>query len=57
MQPPPNAGSYSYNYKHTHSVVLMALAGPDYQCLYADVGTSGHISDTGSGTSAVLQEH
>lgn len=38
MEPPPNAGSYFYNYKHSHSVVLMAVAGPDYQCLYADVG-------------------
>ena len=47
MQPPPNAGSYFYNYKQTHSVVLMAVAGPDYQCLYADVGTNGRISDGG----------
>ncbi|XP_068735594.1 uncharacterized protein [Montipora capricornis] len=47
MQPPPNAGSYFYNYKHSHSVVLMAVAGPDYQCLYADVGTNGRISDGG----------
>jgi len=31
MQPPSNAGSYFYNYKHTHSVVIheMAVAGPD----------------------------
>lgn len=47
MQPPPNAGSYYYNYKHTHSVVLMAVASPDYQCLYADVDTNGRISDGG----------
>lgn len=47
MQPPPNAGSYFFNYKHSHSVVLMAVAGPEYQCLYADVGTNGRISDGG----------
>ena len=38
MQPPAGAGSHFYNYKHTHSVVLMAVAGPAYEILYADVG-------------------
>ena len=47
IQPPANAGSYYYNYKHTNSIVLMAVAGPDYECLYADVGTNGRVSDGG----------
>ena len=49
MQPPPDAGSKYYNYKHTHSVVLMAIPGPDYECIYADgrVGTNGRVSDGG----------
>ena len=47
MQPPANAGSYYYNYKNTHSIVLMAVAGQDYECHYADVGTNGRISDGG----------
>ena len=47
IQPPPNSGSHYYNYKHTHSIVLMAVAGPDYECLYADVGTNGRVSDGG----------
>jgi len=38
IQPPPNSGSHYYNYKHTHSIILMAIAGPDYECLYADMG-------------------
>ena len=47
MQPPPSAGSKFCNYKHTHSIVLMAVAGPDYECIYADIGTNGRVSDGG----------
>ena len=47
MQPPPNSGSKYYNYKHTHSIILMAIAGPDYECTYADVGKNGRASDGG----------
>ena len=47
MQCPPNAGSYYYNYKGPHSIVLMAVAGPDYECLYADDGTNGRVSEGG----------
>ena len=34
---PAGGSSFYYNYKHTHSIVLMAVAGPDYECIYADV--------------------
>ena len=47
IKPPPGAGSNYYNYKHTHSVVLMAIAGPNYECLYADVGSNGRMNDAG----------
>ena len=47
LQPPPNSGSYFYNYKHTHYIVLLAVAGPYYECLYADISTNGCISDGG----------
>ena len=47
MQCPAKARSYYYNYKNTHSIVLMAVAGPDYECLYADLGTNGRVSDGG----------
>ena len=47
IQKPAGGGSFYYNYKHTHSVVLMAVAGPNYECLYADVGANGRCSDGG----------
>ena len=47
MVPPANSGSHYYNYKQRHSIVLMAVVGPDYECIYADVGTNGRVSDGG----------
>ena len=47
IQKPAGGGSFYYNYKHTHSVVLLAVAGPNYECLYADVGANGRCTDGG----------
>ena len=47
IQKPKNGGSFYYNYKHTHSITLMAIAGPDYECLYAHVGSNGRVNDSG----------
>ena len=44
---PDNGGSFYYNYKHTHSIILLAIAGPEYECLYADVGANGRVNDSG----------
>ena len=52
--PPSGGGSFYYNYKETHSVVLMAVAGPNYKCLYADAGTNGRVSDGGIWNKALL---
>ena len=47
IQKPKNGRSFYYNYKNTHSIILMAIARPDYECLYADVGSNGRVNDSG----------
>ena len=47
IRKPSNAGSYYYNYKHTHSIILLAIAGPEYECLYVDVGSNDGVNDSG----------
>ena len=39
-------GNYYYNYQKT-SIILTAIAGPDYECLWADVGCNGRNNDGG----------
>ena len=47
IQKPTGGGSHYFNYKNTHSIVLMAITGPNYECLYADIGANGRCSDGG----------
>lgn len=44
---PHNSGSMFYNYKGTHSTVLLVVADAKYNVIYADVGCQGRISDGG----------
>ena len=40
-------GSEYYNYKNTKSIVLLVVAGSNYEVTWADVGMNGRISDGG----------
>ena len=44
-------GSQYYNYKGTHSIILMIVAGGNYEVVWADVGVNGRVLD-----GAVLKE-
>ncbi|XP_068227845.1 uncharacterized protein [Palaemon carinicauda] len=56
MKKPPIAGSYYYNDKSFHSIVLMAVADATYKFLYVDVYAEGGASDGGTWSSCSLHD-
>ena len=48
IRPPANSGSYYFYYKHSFSIMLLAIVDANYKFLYVDIGCNGRISDGGA---------
>ena len=53
---PPGGGSAYFNYKHFHSIVMLAVVDSDYKFMYVDVGAEGAGSDGGVFLNTELRE-
>ena len=45
FEQPKNPGSHYHDYKVTESIIVMAVVGPKYQFIYAEVSMNGMNSD------------
>ena len=45
IRKPPQSGSLYHNYKGFFSIIILALVDADYNFIWVDVGSMGHMSD------------
>lgn len=45
IQKPAFSGSHYHDYKGNESIIALVVSGPEYECLYADIGTNGRNPD------------
>ena len=45
IRKPLHSGSYYHDYKGNDSIIALVVAGPEYECLYVNVGINGRNSD------------
>ena len=57
MQAPPSSGSQFYNYKHFHSIVLLAVVCANYTFTLVDIGDCGRHSDGGIFQNSEIGQH
>jgi len=54
---PQESGPYFFNYKHTFSIVLMAIANANYEFIMVDIGANGRVSDGGVFSNTVFYKN
>ena len=57
IRSPSKNDLYYYNYKGTHSIVLLGVVNANYEFMYVDVGVNGRDSDNEVWTNSTLLRH
>ena len=45
IKAPNSSGSYFFNYKGTHSIILLGIVDSYYKFIFVDVGCNGRVAD------------